>query len=186
MEDSSEVREPSFAQVFRQISPEEIADNVFTLVGKDFYAITAGKKDHYNSMAASGGGLGVHLMKPTTWCILRTSRYTLELLQQELTYTLSYFPDEYKRQLLFLGSSSGSDSQKMEETELTAMQTPSGNMSFREARMVIECRLMEVTTPAYEDFCTPEAQAFVEESYTEPDANRKLVFGEITQVWVKR
>jgi len=29
------------------------------LVGKDFYAITAGKKEHYNSMIGSGGGFGL-------------------------------------------------------------------------------------------------------------------------------
>ena len=40
------VKEMNFDQLFKQISPEEICDNVFTLVGKDFYVITAGKEDH--------------------------------------------------------------------------------------------------------------------------------------------
>ena len=48
------VKEMNFDQLFRQISPEEISDNVFTLAGKDFFAITAGKEDHYNSMIGSG------------------------------------------------------------------------------------------------------------------------------------
>jgi hypothetical protein len=52
------VKEMNFDQLFKQISPEEICDNVFTLVGKDFFVITAGKEDHYNSMMGSGGGLG--------------------------------------------------------------------------------------------------------------------------------
>lgn len=58
----------NFNQLFKQISPEEICDNfnVFTLVEKDFYAITAGKKEHYNSMIGSGGGLGLFFKKPTT------------------------------------------------------------------------------------------------------------------------
>jgi hypothetical protein len=42
----------NFDQLFKQISPEEICDNVFTLVGKVFPVITAGKGDHYNSMPA--------------------------------------------------------------------------------------------------------------------------------------
>ncbi|MDR3666443.1 MAG: hypothetical protein P4L35_06355 [Ignavibacteriaceae bacterium] len=63
------VREMNFDQLFRQISPEEISDNVFTLVGKVFPVITAGKEDHFNSMTASGGGLGMLFKKPTTWCI---------------------------------------------------------------------------------------------------------------------
>ena len=52
------VKEMNFDQLFKQISPEEICDNVFTLVGKDFTVITAGKEDHYNSMTAQWGWFG--------------------------------------------------------------------------------------------------------------------------------
>ena len=98
-----------FEQLFKEISPEEIGDNVFALVGEVYPVITAGTADHYNSMTASGGGLGILLRKPTTWCILRNDRYTLEIIEREQTYTLSYFPDEYKEQVIFLGSRSGRD-----------------------------------------------------------------------------
>ena len=64
------LKETTFIELFRQISPEEISDNVFTLVGKDFAIITAGKIDQFNSMVGSGGGFGLLFMKPTTWCIL--------------------------------------------------------------------------------------------------------------------
>ena len=141
------VKEMNFDQLFKQISPEEISDNVFTLAGKDFFAITAGKEDHYNSMIGSGGGWAVLFKKPTTWCILRADRYTLELIEKEQTYTLSYFPNEYKDQMLFLGSKSGRDSDKMKEVELTSVQTPSGDISFKEARLIFECKLTQVTTP---------------------------------------
>ena len=55
-----------FDQLFQQISPEEICDNVFRLVGTVFPVITAGKEDHYNSMTARGGGLGMLFKKPFT------------------------------------------------------------------------------------------------------------------------
>ena len=180
------VKEMNFDQLFKQISPEEICDNVFTLAGKDFYVITAGKKDHYNSMTASGGGLGIHLKKPTTWCNLRADRCTLEMIQKEQTYTLSYFPNEYKEQLLFLGSKSGRDSEKMKEVELTSVQTPSGDMSFKEARLIIECKLTQITTANPNDFYTQEAKDFIKEAYKEANHYRKLVFGEITHVWVNK
>jgi len=111
------VKEMNFDQLFTQISPEEMcnSNNVLTLAGKDFYVITAGKKDQYNSMTASGGGIGLLFKKPTTWCLLRADRYTLELIQKEQTYTLSYFPDEYKEQLFFLGSRSGQVSRHLPE-----------------------------------------------------------------------
>ena len=45
-EKTNPIKEMSFGQLFKQISPEEICDNVFTLVRKDFFVITAGKNDH--------------------------------------------------------------------------------------------------------------------------------------------
>ncbi|MGB7569604.1 MAG: hypothetical protein WBM07_17200, partial [Chitinivibrionales bacterium] len=85
--------EMNFDQLFNQISPEDILGNVFTLVGKlvgKDTVITAGKEDHYNSMTGSVTGLGILFKKPTTWCFFREDRYTLELIQKEQTYTLSY------------------------------------------------------------------------------------------------
>ena len=180
------VKEMNFDQLFKQISPQEICDNVFTLVGKDFTIITAGKENHYNSMTASWGGLGILFNKPTTWCILRANRYTLELIQKEQTYTLSYFSDEYKEQVLFLGSKSGRGSEKMKEVELTSVQTPSGDMSFKEARLIIECKLTQLTTVNPNDFYTSESKDFINEAYKEANDYHKLVFGEITHVWVKK
>jgi flavin reductase (DIM6/NTAB) family NADH-FMN oxidoreductase RutF len=179
-------KEMSFGQLFKQISPEEICDNVFTLVGKVFPVITAGKEGHYNSLTASGGGLGLLFKKPTTWCILRADRYTLEMIQKEQTYTMSYFPSEYKEQIMFLGSKSGRDSEKMKEVELTSVQTPSGDMSFKEARLIIECRLTELTAPNPNDFYTQEAKDSINEAYKEANHYRQYVFGEITHVWVKK
>jgi flavin reductase (DIM6/NTAB) family NADH-FMN oxidoreductase RutF len=176
----------NFNQLFRQISPEEIRDNVFTLVGKVFPVITAGKEDHYNSMTASGGGLGLLLKKLTTWCIIREDRYTLELIQKEQTYTLAYFPNEYKEQVLFLGSKSGRNSEKMKEVKLTGVKTPCGDMSFKEARLMIECNLTAIIATNANDFCTQEARDYINEAYKEANVPRKFVFGEIKHVWIKR
>jgi len=176
----------NFDQLFKQISPEEISDNVFTLAGKDFYAVTAGRQEHYNSMVGSGGGFGILMRKPIIWGGFRIDRYTLELIQKEQTYTLSFFPEEYKQQLLFLGSESGRDSKKMKEVELTSVQTPSGNMSFKEARLIIECGLMQISLPSPDDFYSQYAKDFIKEAYNDENDYRKYVFGEITHVWVKK
>jgi flavin reductase (DIM6/NTAB) family NADH-FMN oxidoreductase RutF len=180
------VKEQRFDQLFQQISPEAIADNVFTLTGKDFFVVTAGQFMHYNSMTGSGGGMGMLFKKPITWCVLRSDRYTLEMIEKHKTYTLSYFPDEYKTQMLFLGSKSGRDSAKMKEMELTGVQTPSGNITFKEARLVLECKLTQLTIPNLDDFCTQEAKDYLEKAYKKTTDYRKYVFGEITNVWIKK
>ena len=180
------VKETGFNRLFKQIPAEKLSDNVFNLVGKDFFVITAGKEGRHNSMIGSGGGFGVLFKKPTAWCIIRADRLTLEMMEKERTYTLSYFPDEYREQMLFLGSKSGRGSEKMKEVRLTSVQTPSGDMSFKEARLIFECKLTELTTPKPDDFCTQEARDYVNEAYKEENHYRKYVFGEIVHVWVKK
>lgn len=176
-----------FNELFTAISPEEIGNhgNVFTMVGKEFFVITAGKPEHYNAMVGSGGGMGMLFRKAATWCVVRSDRYTLELIQREQTYTLTYFPEAYREQMFFLGSKSGRDSGKMNEVELTAMETPSGNISFEDARLIIECRLVQITTPDPGDFYSQEAKEYIREAYKEASDHRKYVFGEITGVWVR-
>jgi flavin reductase (DIM6/NTAB) family NADH-FMN oxidoreductase RutF len=188
MKTTNHVKEINFDQLFKQIYPQELCDNfnLFTLVGKDFFVITAGKKEQSNSMVGSGGGMGMLFRKPTTWCLLRADRYTLELIEKEQTYTLSYFPDEYREQMLFLGSKSGRDSEKMKEVALTSVQTPSGDRSFKEAKLIIECKLTQITTPNPNDFYAQEAKDYINEAYKDANDYRKYVFGEITCVWVKK
>lgn len=178
----------NFDELFKQISSEDICENfnIFTLVGKDFYAVTAGKKEQYNSMIGSGGGFGLFFKKPTTWCLFRKDRYTLELIEKEQTYTLSFFPNEYKDKMLFLGRESGRDSKKMKEVELTNIQTPSGNMTFKEAKLIVECRLTAITTPNPEDFYSQESRDYIDEAYKDANEYRKFVFGEISHVWIKK
>ncbi|MDR0537686.1 MAG: hypothetical protein LBH04_06560 [Tannerellaceae bacterium] len=175
----------NFEHIFKEISPEELLDNVFILAGKEPYVVSAGKKAKYNSMVGSGGGMGFLFKKPGTWCIFQQGRYTLELVMEEQTYTIAYFPSEYKKQMMFLGSKSGRGTDKMKEVELRCIQMPSGNISFEEARLILECKLVQVTTPAPSDFYSEEAKDWINEMYKDPREFRKYVFGEITHTWVK-
>lgn len=181
-------KEMNFNELFTQISPEEICNsyNVFTLVGKDFYAVTAGRQNDYNSMVVSGGGFGLFFKKPTNWCLFKKDRYTLEIIRKEQTYTLSFFPEEYKNQLLFLGSKSGRNSNKMREIELTGIQIPTGNMSFEEAKLIVECKLTAIATPQLDDFYSQESKDYINETYKDVNEYRQIVFGEITSVWLKK
>lgn len=176
-----------FEQLFKKITQEEIADkfNIFTLIGRDYFVVTAGKLEKYNSMVASGGCFGLLFKKPTVMTCLRSDRYTVELIEKEQTYTLSFFANEYKQQMMFLGSKSGRDSNKMSETKLSAIEIPCGNISFKEARLIIECKLIQITTPALDDFYSQKTKDWLKEAYKSVSDYRKYVFGEIAHVWLK-
>ncbi|MCC8188320.1 MAG: flavin reductase [Bacteroides sp.] len=179
-----QIQAASFSDLFKQIDPKDIPEDVFTLVNKDFTVLTGGTPELYNSMIASWGGWGTLFDKPATWCFLRSNRYTLGLIRKEKGYTMSYFEEEYKEEIMPFGMQSGGD--KMKHTRLTAVQTPAGNMTFKEAKLIIECELFEVTTVSPDDFETEEAREFVVAAHAETKDYHKIVFGEITNVWVRK
>lgn len=184
----TDLKDKSFEELYKEIIPTDISDNVFKLVGEDYSVITAGTDSAYNTMTASWGGWGQLFNKPTTWCILNGNRYTLEFIQKEKTYTMSYFPDQFKEQVLFFGSKSGKGTDKMKENTLSFVKTPSGNIAYKEARMIIECKLVEVTEVNPNDFHTEEGKSFIEKGLQKETGKgyHKLVFGEITKVWVRK
>jgi flavin reductase (DIM6/NTAB) family NADH-FMN oxidoreductase RutF len=180
------VKSRSFSELFKAIEAKDIPEDVFTLIGKDFAVLTAGNKQHYNSMVAGWGGWGIMFSKPTAFLMLRSNRYTLELMRKEQSYTMAFFDYEYKNDIMEFGKQSGRDSdEKMRNTRLTAVETPDGNISFKEAKLIIECKLVQVTTVSPDDFYADESRKFVVDAQAETGDYHKAVFGEITKVWVK-
>jgi flavin reductase (DIM6/NTAB) family NADH-FMN oxidoreductase RutF len=99
---------------------------------------------------------------------------------------MSYFDETEKGDILLFGMKSGRDSDKMKESKLTSVQTPSGNMTYKEARIVIECKPVEITTISPDDFYTEEGRKFVVDAQAETGDYHKMVFGEITAVWIRK
>ncbi len=129
---------------FIDISPEMMAGNPFHRIGKDWMLITAGNQEKANTMTASWGGLGVLWNKPVAFAFVRPTRYTYEFLEQEDTFTLSFFPDESTRQALTLcGRVSGRDTDKIAEAGLT-LRTDTEAPYFDEASLVLVCRKIAV------------------------------------------
>ncbi|MDR1023201.1 MAG: flavin reductase [Prevotellaceae bacterium] len=181
-----EIQMRSFQELFQPIEAKDIPGDVFTHVGSDFTVITAGNPSRYNSMVASWGGWGILFGKPATWCYLRSNRYTLELMRKEQAYTMAYFDEAYKGDIMLFGAKSGRNTDKMKESKLTPVQTPSGSTAYKEARLIIECKLFEVTTVAPGDFYTDEGRKFIVDAHAETGEYHKVVFGEIAAVWLRK
>jgi flavin reductase (DIM6/NTAB) family NADH-FMN oxidoreductase RutF len=175
----------TFDEIFTKITPEDIPGNVFDLVGKDFTVITAGNATDHNSMVAGWGGWGIQFNNPVTWCMLRANRYTLEYMRRAGTYTFCYFAEAHKPDIMEFGTKSGRNSDKMKETKLHHVTTPGGSIAYKEAKLVIECRLTQITTVSPDDFVDESSRTFVTEAYNEAHDWHKMVFGEITGIWVK-
>jgi flavin reductase (DIM6/NTAB) family NADH-FMN oxidoreductase RutF len=158
----------------RIITPEEIDDNVFKLIGAEWMLVTAGDKDSFNMMTASWGGLGVLWSKNVCYIFIRPTRYTYGFIEKSNTFTLSFFDRKYKSVLNLCGTKSGRDCDKVKETGITPAETKSGSIYFAEARLVIECRKLYYQDLEPANFLDPE----ISDNYPEKDYHRMYV-GEI-------
>lgn len=76
---------------------------------KKWAILTSGDKEKFNQMTVSWGGFGTIWNKPVVTVYVRHNRYTYEFIENNEYFTLSFFSDEYKKDLSILGSKSGKD-----------------------------------------------------------------------------
>ncbi|UWG98946.1 flavin reductase family protein [Dehalobacter sp. DCM] len=167
-------------QLFQVIKPEELNENVFKLIGKDWMLITAGNKEKFNTMTASWGGLGILWNKKVCFCFIRPNRYTYEFMENENTFTLSFLEEKYREVLRFCGSNSGRDVDKIATTGITPIESIHGSVYFEEAKLVMECRKIYTQDLSPESFVEPE----LEKNYNGQDYHR-LYIGEIIDCYLK-
>lgn len=170
---------PANLEGYRQISPDKIPGNIYKMLSENWMLITAGNDAQYNMMTASWGGLGHMYNKPVAFCFINPTRYTYQLMENNDTYTLSFYTETYRDILNYCGTNSGRDKDKVKEAGLTPITTPSGSKAFSEAWMIIKCRKMV-------------SQSLIPEALHDSQAKEKwgtqlhkMYIGEILNVWVK-
>lgn len=164
---------------FHEINPKQISENMFQLIGDDWYLLTSGDKNGYNTMTASWGTAGILWGKPVAVSYVRPQRYTYEFMEKNDCYTLSFFDDAYRPALNFCGSKSGRDYDKAKETGLTPCFVD-GTVCFQEAKLVLVCKKMYSQDLDPSRFLVPE----IEKNYANRDYHRMYI-GEILKVYSK-
>lgn len=175
---------------FQSIKIEDIKLNPMTMIGCEWWLITAGTEANgYNTMTASWGHLGAiwerpegkaHMGLPTAVVYIRPHRYTRELMDREDTYTLSVFEPKYRKALAYLGTHSGRDENKVGKTELTPV-FENGITYFEEAKMVLICKKIYHAPLVEEGFVD---RSLIDSNYKERDFHEMYV-GEIRKVLIR-
>lgn len=165
---------------FKEISINELQDNVVKLIGDDWMLITGGSIDSCNMMTASWGGVGYLWNMPVAFIFVRPQRYTYQFVENNSHFTLTFFAEKDREILNYCGSHSGRDVNKLEETGLIPLQTELGNVYYSQARVVIECQKI------YSDYIEPSG--FVDETllksvYPKKDFH-KMYVGKILRVFI--
>jgi len=124
---------------FKEIKAEDLSLNPFSKIGSEWMLITAGNEEKFNTMTASWGGVGVYWGKNVVTTYIRPQRYTKEFVDNNDTFTIAFFDNEYKKALSICGSVSGRDTDKINQAGLTPYFIDD-TAAFEEANMIIVCK----------------------------------------------
>lgn len=166
----------------KEINVSELNINPMTMIAKEWMLVTAGNEARgYNTMTASWGHLGSMWGHggglPTAVIYLRPQRYTKEFVEREEVFTLSVFPEEYKKDLGHLGRVSGRDGDKIAATGLTPVFE--GDYTyFAQAKVVLVCRKLYQSTLKEEGF---HDKSILTDHYPNRDFH-EMYIGEIVKV----
>lgn len=165
----------------KEIQPTEIKENPIELFDQKWALVTAGEPGNVNTMTISWGSLGELWGKPVVTVYVSCSRYTHEFMERNGHFTVAFFPPECREALMYLGSHSGRDSDKITESGLTLEFLESGLPSFEEADMIIEARKLYGAPFSEEGFGDVPAQLYASGRM----GVHSVYVGEIEHVWVR-
>ena len=125
---------------FHETDISSLRFNPFDKISRQWMLITAGEKEHSNTMTASWGGVGIMWGKPVATAYIRPQRYTKEFVDQNEYFTLSFLPEEYRKALNVCGSVSGRDVEdKWAQAGLHPFEID-GTTAVEEADEIFVCR----------------------------------------------
>ncbi|MBR5367970.1 MAG: flavin reductase [Lachnospiraceae bacterium] len=150
--------------------------DIFSQFDKKWALLTAGNKDSFNTMTISWGGLGTLWGKPVSTVYVRTSRLTHDFMDREDYYTVSFFPEQYKKQLGVLGSKSGRDMDKMKDSGLTP-KFIGNSVTFEEAEITLVCKKLFMQPLEVE-----RIPADIRNALYSKDAPHDMYIGEVTRI----
>ncbi|ERK30370.1 flavin reductase [Clostridium intestinale] len=166
---------------FVEIKPEELTENPFKLIGSDWTLITAEKEGKVNTMTASWGGLGIMWGKPAAYIFIRPHRYTKEFVDASDTFSLTFFDNSFKKQLGYLGSTSGRDEDKISKSNLTITHEGS-TPYFEEAKLTVICKKLYAQELSPKSF---SVDGFDDKFYQDKDYHTMYI-AEVQKVLLKQ
>ena len=137
---------------------------VFRLFNDRWALATAGTIDDYNTLTIAWGSMGTiwgppHGGKSILTIYVNPLRHTHSFLERNDYFTVSFFPEQYRKDLAILGSKSGRDGDKVALTRLTPVALEHG-VDFAEAELTFVCRKLyshqfelEQVPPEVRDWC---------------------------------
>lgn len=162
------------------IDPSALLVKPYELLKHQTLVLTSGSfaEGHFNSMVIGWGFLGSLWNRPCAVVPVRPTRYTYELITRFPDFTLCAFPEAYQDDVLYLGTHSGRDEDKLSRTRLTPQASEVVSAPcFAEAELVMECKIIYWADLDPSRFLDDS----IERNYPQQDYHR-MIYGEMLAV----
>ena len=149
--------------------------------------LSAGTKDHYNSMAIEWGSLGVSWKMPIFTVYVKDQRYTYEFMQTTEIFTVSIINKKLFKKFAVYGTKSGKDINKEEVAGTHIKFLDDGGITFEEAEEVFVCKMLAKAYIQEKDR-SPTLKAFYEKAkqYWKNMDPHAIFIGEIIGHYVRK
>ena len=112
---------------------------IFSQFNNRWALLSAGTMDHHNTMTISWGGMGTLWEKPVVTVYVKPCRHTFQYMNKNIYFTVSFYPEKYRKALTVMGSISGRDIDKDKEAGLTPVSVTQA-VTYKEAEVTLLCR----------------------------------------------
>ncbi len=156
--------------------------DIFKLFDQHWALVTAGTEQHFNSMTISWGSMGTiwgapGKGRPIVTVYINPLRFTYQILNECSQFTVSFFPEEYRKDLIVMDSRSGRNGDKVPFTNLTPL-IDDGFITYREGLYTFECHKLYQQTLDKKEIPESIAGMF----YAPEQEAHRMYIGEVVKI----
>ena len=123
---------------------KKLKPEVFQVFGERNALLTAGDRNHCNTMTIGWCQLGRLWNLPVCTVYVRPERYTFSFMEEQDTFSVSILPAGQQRVMAYCGSKSGQDVDKFKECSLSVRYGAGETPVIEQAELVLVCKKLFV------------------------------------------
>lgn len=163
----------------KRIDPLLVKDNVINEFKNNLALVTAKKKDgSFNFCTVAWGSIGELWSKNVVTIYIKPIRYTSIFLNEDQYFSVTFMPNSYQKDVLYCGSHSGRDVNKIENTSLKPIILNNA-ITFENYRRVYICRKIYQDQFKLDNILDND----IIKKYYQPEQPHNIYIGEIIEVY---
>ncbi len=143
---------------------------------KDGCLLTSGSINDFNTMTIGWGMIGTIWRKKTFIVYVKPTRYTYNYMENNDYFTVTFFKEKYKEEMVYLGTKSGRDTNKVKDVNFHPLEIDNG-VTFKEAYCTILCKKYY-----YTDIDKNNIPEEAVDRYYKDNSLHRVYYGEIIKI----